>query len=209
MFQGAFKKLEFEQIAILLDHINPLLDGSGFDAVETTIMALDLDFYSGYSFLDITETGSLPIKRRFAVCKSAHSKVPTDFTILNWTNEPIYKMNEEIPIQLNEANVLEYVRFFFGYVRGKHGRFIITENVDDIHWKEDPPPQARKAISKMLIPLAAPNIQNGSYILKTTMMFRDSLFQADLEVKPSGLVILSNEQLLVEDMPVLDDVFGQ
>ena len=41
------------------------------------------------------------------------------------------------------------------------------------------------------------------------MVFKDSLFKSEVEVKPSGLVSLSNEELLVEDLPVLDDTFGQ
>ena len=129
--------------------------------------------------------------------------------VLDWTNEPIYILNQQAPIQLNADNIAEYVHFFFTYVRGKHGRFIVTENVDDINWKEDPPPQARKAITKMLLPVTLKEEKNGNFYLEVTMMFRDSLFKADVEVQPNGLVSLSNEKLLVEDMPVRDDSFGQ
>lgn len=40
------------------------------------------------------------------------------------------------------------------------------------------------------------------------VIFRDSLFHADISISPEGIVTLSNEQMLVEDMPVLDDAAG-
>ena len=157
--------------------------------------------------MDMVDHSTEPHKRRFVLIKD--NPQDPDIIILNWTNEPIYLLNQKAPIQLNDDNICEYVRFFFTYIRGKHGRFIMAENVDDIPWREEPPPQARKAISKMLKSLEVLNKKDGNFYLKATMMFRDSLFQADVEVKPNGLVTLSNEELLVEDMPVLDDTFGQ
>lgn len=209
MFQGVFQKLELSEVASLLDQINPLLDGSAFDAVETTIMALNLPFYQGYRFLDITENINYPSRKRFVICKNSKVFNPQDITILDWTNDPVYKLNQAVPITLDEHNVTEYVRFFFGYIRGKHGRFVISENVDDIRWKDDPPPQARKAITKMLLPLSVQTTKDGHYYLQVTMMFKDSLFKADVEVQSNGLVTLTNEELLVEDIPVQDDIFGQ
>ena len=41
------------------------------------------------------------------------------------------------------------------------------------------------------------------------MMFKDSLFKSDVTVQDNGVVSLQNEELLIEDMPVLDDTFGQ
>lgn len=209
MFQEAFKKLELDELATVLDRINPHLDGSPFDPVDTTALGIELSFYPGYRFLDLADYSTMPGKRRFVLFKDSGNADENDVVVLNWTNEPIYLLNHNLPIVLNNENVAEYIRFFFTYVRGKHGRFIVTENVDDINWKEDPPPQARKAIAKMLIPLEILEEKSGKYYLKSTMMFRDCLFKSDIEVQKNGLVTLMNEELLVEDMPVLDDTFGQ
>ena len=157
-----------------------------------------------HRFLDIADYSVSPEKRRFVLYKD------NDIIVINWSNEPIYALNLRAPIALRKGNIADYIRFFFTYVRGKHGRFIISETVDDILWREDPPPAARKAISKMLLPISdiEPDEQ-GTFKTKATMMFRDSLFRADVEIKANGLVIISNEELLVEDMPVRDDTFGQ
>lgn len=209
VFQNAFKKLELEQTAHLLEEVNPYLEGSSFDPVSTTLMAIDVSFYPGYQFFDISDYNVSPTLRRFVLFKAPQGKEMAKVVVLNWTNEPIYMLNHTCPISLNTENVCEYARFFFNYIKGKHGRFIMAENVDDIAWKDEPPPQARKAISRMVMPITLNEEKDGNYYCQATMMFRDCLFKADIEVKPNGLVTLSNEELLVEDIPVLDDLFAQ
>lgn len=204
MFREAFEKLDLANVATILDQVNPLLDGLQFDPVETTIMAIDLPFYPGFQFLDIADHTGLPPLQRFVVYK------PDQVVVLDFTNDPIYALNKAAPITLSAETAEDYVRFFFAYVRGRHGRFLLAENVDDINWKEDPPPAARKAIGKMLIPVTLNNVQDdGIYKMSACMVFKDSLFKSDIKVTPGGQVSLENEELLVEDLPVLDDTLGQ
>ena len=203
MYQEAFTKLELAEVATILDRLNPEFDGTVFDPVETTILAQDVPFYPRYRLLDIADYAAVPALRRYVLYSE------DDFLILNFTNEPLYALNQKLPIKLTENNVPDYVRFFFTYVRGRHGRFIITESVDDINWKEDPPPSARKAIGKILFPVTLERTEDGVFYLKACMVFKDSLFKSDIKVEANGFVALSDEELLVEDMPVLDDTFGQ
>ena len=204
MYQEASTKLELDEIAVILDKLNPEFDGSVFDPVETTILAQELSFYPGYRLLDISDHAAMPPLQRFALYSNS------DFMILNFSNEVIYTLNQKLPINLNEKNVTDYVRFFFTYVRGRHGRFVITENTDDIAWKESPPPAARKAVGTMLMPVTLENIgRESDYQLSATMVFKDSLFKSKIKVDAKGFVSLSDEELLVEDMPVLNDTFGQ
>ena len=204
MFQDAFEKLELEEVALILDQVNPGFEGVQFDPVETTVMAQTLSFYPGFRLLDIADYTSMPPLQRFVIYK--HGK----FVVINFRYEPIYEFNKALPIKLTDENVADYVRFFFNYVRGKHGRFILCEGIDDINWKDDPPPQARKAIGKMIIPITLEErIPGTDFQLKLCMMFKDSLFKSDVTVKADGTVALSNEERLIEDMPVMDDTFGQ
>ena len=204
MYQDAFKKLELDEVAKLLDIYNPLFDGSAFDPLETTIMAQDISFYPGLRYLDIADYSCVPPIHRFIV------DGPDNNIVLDWTNDPIYRLNHETPIALTEDTVCDYVRFFFSHVRGKSGRFLITESVDDVRWRDDPPPAARKTIGEMLMPLVAEAPKkDGSFFMTVTGMFKDSLFQCDVDIKSDGLITMDNEKLLVEDMPVLDDAYGQ
>lgn len=204
MYQEAFEKLELDETATILDRVGHLFEGVVFDPVETTIMAAEIPFYPGAKLLDIASHTTMPPMRRYMIYGPKH------YTVLNFQNEAIYKFNDEHLIKLNESNVATYVRFFFTYVRGKHGRFIIAESIDDVNWKEDPPPSARQAVGRMIKPITLKDVApDGVYNLEARMVFKNSLFKSDVAVKPDGLVSLSNEELLIEDMPVLDDTFGQ
>lgn len=204
MFQEAYEKLSLEETARLLDQVNPLMDGVTFDPVESVVMGVDVDFYPGLRLFDIGDFRPHPPVHRYVV-----GSFQAGFRLLDFTNAPIYELNKTVPVALSDGNIADYARFFFTYVRGKHGRFIICENVDDIPWKDDPPPAARKAIGKMITPITIlGRADDGSYRLELCMVFKDSLFKSKAEIKADGLVTLSDEELLIEDMPVLDDVFG-
>lgn len=204
MFQDAYVKCDRLETEDLVGALKPHLDGSAFKADNTVIMSRPLAFYPGYTFLDIADHSQMPARRRF-VLRSAH-----DVVVLDFTNAPIYALNARAPLKLTEDTITEYVRFFFSFVRGRHGRFLICESIDDIQWREEPPPSARKAVAKMLRPLEVVSTDvDGTTHLVAQMMFKDTLFQTEIEVKKDGFVKLANEKLLIEDMPVLDDTFGQ
>lgn len=210
MFQDTYIKLDRLEVESLVEKTASKLEGVKFDPESTIIMARDLPFYPGYRFLDIADHAQMPPARRFIVMKEE------DIVVLDFTNLPIYGLNTKCPILLNAATVKDYILFFFNFVRGRHGRFLIVETVDDIQWKDEPPPAARKSVGKLLsglvrfVPEPVEGTENDEAIhYHSQMMFRDSLFAADIKVYPDGMVKLSNEQLLIEDMPVLDDVFGQ
>lgn len=205
MFQDTYTKLNPTDVEIVLSKITSFFEGVTFNPTNTVIMARTIDFYPGFKFYDIADHTNNPALRRFALVKK------DNVIVLDFTNTPIYDTNKLAPIYLNEDTVHDYVRFFFNFVRGRHGRFLIVETVDDIAWREEPPVVAKKSISKLIMPVAliTKDVNDGNFYLHAQMMFRDSLFSADITVQKDGVVQLSNEQLLIEDMPVLDDTLGQ
>jgi len=203
MYQDAFTKLKPKEIETLLKTYNPLFEGSVFESAQTTIMAQDIPFYPKHRYLDIADHSCIPPMRRFAI------DGPEAQIVLDWSNDPIYKLNKDIPIMLDEEVVCDYIRFFFNHVKGENGRFLIAESIDDIRWREDPPPAARKTIGEMLMPLIiADQNDKGEFTIKATLMFKDSLFECSIDVSINGDVAINDEKLLIEDMPILDDVLG-
>jgi hypothetical protein len=204
MFKQAYVKLDVELADDVIARVNPLYDGAPFDPETATVLSISLPFYPGYWYAEITHHGTLPPRVARVVYNDDRA------VILTWGNDPIYALNRDVPIALDAKNVTEYVQFFFAHVRGTHGRFILVDTVDDIDWKEDPPPSARKSIAKMITPLSLTRQDElGTYILSASMMFKDALFQAHINVRADGTVTLTHEELLVGDMPVLDDTLGQ
>ena len=205
MYHDAFEKIPLEESTKILELVNPALEGVTFDPHYAVILANDIPFYKGYRFLDVSDTQNSPALHRYIVMGPDGS-----FQVLDWTNAPIYALNEAVPIKLSKTSIGDYVRFFFKYVRGPQGAFLLAENIDDLDWKEDPPTPARKALGQMLMPLTLINKGlDGSYHLEATILFKDSLFKSQIHVASNGMISMDQEELLVEEMPVLDAVMGQ
>lgn len=195
-----WQKLDPEKAARILSEINPHLEPVPFSLENTTVRIQKLPFYKGYELCELTDLSAVPGARKYAIYK------PGDVNVINWTNQAIYETNEKAPITLDERNVVEYVKFFFNYVRGRHGRFLVIETIDDIRWQVEPPLQGRKVMQEMLEPVSVVSQDaDGTFNLDAFMVFKDSLFKTKVHVKKDGLVSMSDEELKIEGMPVLQD----
>ena len=59
----------------------------------------------------------------------------------------------------------------------------------------------------MLHPVTVLNQDSdGTYNLEAFMVFKDSLFRTLIHVKPNGEVAMSDEELKIEGMPIIQDV---
>ncbi|MGH1374987.1 MAG: hypothetical protein ACRBCK_01455 [Alphaproteobacteria bacterium] len=206
MFDEAFTKLDINEIASILDTVNQNVEGSIFDPLETTVMAIDVPFYPNYRFLNIADHATNPPLQRFVFQKND----TLDFTIIDWMHKTIYELNSEAPVQLDDNNIIEYVRFFFSYVKGRHGRFNICESADNIQWKEEPNAEVRKALNQTLKPLnKTDKSKTGIYTIAGFMMLKDTLFSVNIYVEPNGTVSMADHEIIIEGVPVLDPTFGQ
>lgn len=208
-----WQKLGSETVVKLLGDINPHLAPVSFDPASTTIRTQKLPFYKEHVLLELTDLSTVPGARKYVIYKAGAKApgingrgTPADVNVINWTNQTIYDTNEKAPIVLNEDTVVSYVKFFFGYVRGRHGRFLIIETIDDVRWQIEPPAQGRKVMQEMLAPVELEEQEaDGTFNLTAFMVFKDSLFRTKIHVKPDGLVSMSEEDLKIEGMPVLQD----
>ena len=204
MFKDAFVKLDAVQAEKLAVMINPHLD-QPFEPAGTAAMVHDLPFYPGWFLAELSRHDHYPPLVRYAVCNDKG-----EVHALNWSNEPIFRLNKIVPVVINDATMADYVRFFFTHVRGPHGRFLIIDTVDDIDWREEPAPAGRKALGRMIEPMYVKSREaDGTIVFKLCVVFKDSLFQAEAHLKTDGRIAMTNEELLVEDIPVADDLFGQ
>ena len=208
MFSDAYITIEDGAAAALIEGLNQKLDGSPFEAGNARLLSHSLPFYNGYSLCEISDFSNNPARVISFIYKEGHNS--DDIYVLNGTNEPIYSLNKAVPVFLNQDNILTYARFFFYYVRGRFGRFNIVENVDEVNWREEPAPSGRKALSKMIQPLALkPENGDNKYHISSSIIFKDSLFESDIIIEDNGNVTMNNQEMLVEDIPVLDDSLQQ
>ena len=201
MHQLPWDDYDAEQTPRLVAEINTQMRDVKFDDTYTTVKRQSVPFYAEHDFIEVTDTTKTPALVRRAIYK------PGDFYILNWTNQPIYTANEKAPIIVTEDNAATYVNFFFNYVKGRHGRFVLIDGPEQINWSEAPPEKGLQALRNMIKPLAVTDIDDdGTINLLSYMVFKDSLFRAKVVVKRDGMVSLTDEALVVEGMPIIEDV---
>ncbi len=202
MYNHPWEEIDPEKMPRLVAEINRSLKDRQFDPNTTIGRRQELSWYAEFAFLELVDTGtSDPTFIRRVIYR------PEDFYILNWTNGPIYTANDKAPIIINTDNVGDYIKFFFNYVKGRHGRFVIIDNVDEIAWEGSVPAKGKEAVAKIIKPVTVSSVEdNGKITLLAYMVFKDSLFRANVHVERDGMVSLSDEALVIEGMPIIEDV---
>ena len=201
MYNPDWQEIDPEEVPALVANINRELKERPFDATMTTAGRQSLSFYAEHDLIEFIDTStSGPTYTRRVLYG------PEGFQILNWSNGPIYSTNEKAPINVNEDNAPEYVRFFFNYVKGRHGRFVIVEDVNEIAWEGAVPDKGKEAVAKIIKPVTVTSTEDGKITLLAFMVFKDSLFRANVHVERDGMVSLSDEALVIEGMPITEDV---
>jgi len=144
---------------------------------------------------------------------------------LDFTNRPIFKFCDDYGVYWNAATAIDYLRFFFSFVKSRNGFFQVLSSPDDILIDEtlcsphmpnykrenhgelhyyDIPPKERSAKLKSLI--KAPQFLSGSHLREYTMrlpiLFMDSIYSSVLRVYGAGRVEFIDEELLICGLPI-------
>jgi hypothetical protein len=182
-----------DQSKLLLEEARPQLEAKNMNlgAIEVRGCALPwYDEYRFYSLQDEEQTRHLLYK-------------PGDPELMNWTNEIIYRVNDKAPIKLDRKNVILYAKFFFHYVRGQLGRFIIVEKPDEVAWLDNATPDEMQKVADRLMAVTYKGIgRDNRYLLTASVVFKNALFKTNIRVAPDGLMELTDEELLLEDLNV-------
>jgi len=208
MFKDSFKELKSAKIDDLLKIANSKIDGSDLDAQKTKALTHALPFYAGYQFIELKQLGESPSRIINIIAPLDSKKWAEDnLFILDGTNKALYALNQDHGILLDDQTVLIYAQFFFHYVHGANGVFQIINNLEDIQWHEEPAMSGRKALEKLIAPLSIKEKSDDGFVLIATIIFKNSFFKSDILIKKDGMISLSNQEILVEDLPIAEKVF--
>lgn len=206
----------------LLDHFAGL-DNLFVPLDRAILRAAALPFYSDTILVAVEDPQRRGMRERFVLVNNPEGQ--TSSSVLDWTNEPIYDWNERYSIDLASDEVaIVYACFFFCFVRGKLGRFLFVEQVDDFEWTGDATDTDRVRIAPYLKPVQVIERTADFVRLNALVVFKNALFQTDAifslractlsfpdghedaEPKPTTFSIgqgeLRNEKLLEENLPV-------
>jgi tetratricopeptide (TPR) repeat protein len=127
--------------------------------------------------------------------------------LLSGVSDPIHQTNEAEAIPLTDATVGDYLRFFFFFVRGDSGAFVLVESQDEIEvdpTAQSDPSELRKRLKKVrkrMTPLTVHERENGGWTATCTVAYTGSVFNATLEILPDGTVEMLEDDLIAK----LDD----
>lgn len=180
-------------LKLLVDEIRPILETKGMDVNGIDVRVATLPWYDEFKFYVLQDHE----QTRYMLYKAG------DPELMNWTNEVIYRTNDKAPIKLDRKNVISYAKFFFHYVRGQLGRFIIVEKPDEVAWLDNATPEEMQKVNDRLMPVTYKGIgRDNRYLLTATVIFKNALFRTNIRVAPDGLMELTDEELLLEDLNV-------
>jgi hypothetical protein len=214
MFYPSFEQLGPDETKALLAEIAPEIGAVVLPADKTTVQVAPLPFYDDYMFYALTDTTLPPPNVRYLLYK------PGSVHLMNWTNEPIYTVNEKAPIKLDRKTLVPYAKFFFHYVRGQLGRFIIVEKPEEVAWLANANDKEKADVAEKLMPVTYKRVDRDNLFTMTcTVVFKNALFKTDIKVAPYemdvfdpdlgapehftiGQMKLTNEELLLEELNV-------
>lgn len=123
---------------------------------------------------------------------------------LNGTSPPIHEVNAKASIDLNERNVLDYLRFFCFFVRGEEGPFYIAESLDDPMIPKHT--DSLSAIEGIIRPATFEGLNaEGHFLCNAVVYYSNNLFIADFAVQRTGLVEMLSDEPVAGDLPVKVD----
>ncbi|HVY13267.1 MAG TPA: hypothetical protein VHB73_06870, partial [Alphaproteobacteria bacterium] len=163
-------------------------------AGTTPVRVARLPFYTNFQFYELTDIRDKQPKSMFALHNPAGGEDST--FVLDWTNRPIYTVNEQDPISLRQDNLSEYLGFFFACVQGPYGPMTVVENLE-------PPPGAPEDVKKMVkevLKMTPPKVSNydrasGTFTVYAAMLFKDCVFKTKMEVSSNGLIQIVEHEL--------------
>ncbi len=214
MIDLTFRTLDAEETAKLLADSASEFAPVKLTEGKTSAQVADLPFYDAFKLYALSDT-TLPLPNtRYMLYKSG------DGSVMNWTNEPIYSVNERAPIKVDRTTCVPYAKFFFHYVRGQLGRFIIVEKPEEVVWLSNANAKEKADVAARLMPVTYKGIGRDNLITMTaTVVFKNALFKTDIKLAPFemdvfdpeagasehfsiGQMKLTNEELLLEDLHV-------
>lgn len=208
-------------LAAVLEALDPCLVSQ---PQHRRLRATELEFFPGCLLLAIEDSERPGPNEQFFIAG------PAQVWQLNWKNESIYVAAENLLPQFDDDSVvLQYCLFFFHWVRGELGRFQIVEKIEQIRWTTAPSAEIAAKAAECMRPLRVVERTGDIVRLNGIVVFKNALFSTDILLAKNptdlhdpeagvkehltlGQMKLTNEELLLEDLPIEIDgppgIFG-
>jgi hypothetical protein len=119
------------------------------------------------------------------------------------TNEWIYKLMAQGQQPKADANLPSFVRIFFATIVGRIGAFRFADRMEDAMWLPEASEGSKREFAEKLSPLRLiGTAEDGRLELRGSVIFKNALFSTSVMVASDWQLELTDEELLLEDLPV-------
>lgn len=124
--------------------------------------------------------------------------------LLDGSSAPIHDANEADPIDVNEANALDYLRFFCYFVHGDEGPFLIVEDINHPAIDKTKLDDATRSVIEGAIRPAAfeGKTAEGAYEASAMVLYGNALFSARFSMTTNGMIEMIDDEPVAADLPV-------
>jgi AAA+ superfamily predicted ATPase len=178
-----FTPLGRDDAAALMDALRAAAPGRFEGAAAVLALGAALPFYPRHGLVDLRFAGPHGAGRAFLL-RSAEGLV-----WLDGSAAPIHEVNEREALDLADARLLDYVRFFLFFVRGDEGPFVLVETPAAL------PPDAAAAFQ----PFETKGVgEDGRPLVAATIAYGRALFRATFALARSGEIEMIEDEPLAE-----------
>lgn len=179
----------------LLERINPI-DGRRQVDTNTAMENTRLPFYSDH--IKLLRLSDPKWSARLYVYYLQNKE---NLYRLNGTSPPIHEVNAKAPIQLNESNVLAYLRFFCFFVRGDYGPFLIFESLDQPEIPDISSAEEHAELEKHAYPARFNGVDaEGKFLAAAMIWYGNAVFAAKFKIQPTGMVEMDGDEPVLGDL---------
>lgn len=199
MPQYEWNEIPESETEILIQKLNEKCSFPMFKPERSHLTIADLPFYSKFKQIKATTFSTIPTVTLYFLVVGTGAEA--EVIKLDGNRETIFENNHKGGIILNADTVVAYATFVLGSVFTDQGSLRLVEQVDEETFTDTPTPQQRKEVTHLIRPAKVTAKETG-FDLDVIMLYGDSVYRAQLDVKNDGHIEIENEELLVEGMPI-------
>jgi SpoVK/Ycf46/Vps4 family AAA+-type ATPase len=193
---ASWEPTEDRQAAEALERLATELPAFFADSTLVNSRCSWLSFYREHRLIELTFVRDGDTERAFVL------DGPRGTAWLNGSSGPIHDTNEAESLHLPQAAVVDYVRFFFYFLRSDDGAFVLIESGNEIGSAADagePNDDEQEVLTLEAARAAARALKTRGldaaerWLIDATVAYSGGLFSASIAVEPNGLVEMTDD----------------
>lgn len=179
----------------LVGFINAYHNSNLVSTSESTFYIKPLPFYADFKLITFIDLSFSPYFEIRLLDNGEKTFV------IDGTRQPFYEINAISPLLLTKDNVFQYAMLVLGNTQKNDNSFRLVTSIDDIYFSQEPTKEQYELIESSIRTTKIKH-EDGSYKIKTTLLFDDTVAKVVIRVSDDGRVEIAKEKLLLNNMPI-------